>query len=102
MCLSSSIIFFLFMNQFVHNKATLDILLFTHSRAQGNVDKILARWRLDLAAPVEEAEDTLPCSAVVKEQHSSARSLVGLQVLLGSGRRSGRRRRGAPRGRGNG
>ena len=39
----------------------LAILLLTQSRAQGNVDKMLARWRPDLSATVEEADDTLHC-----------------------------------------
>jgi hypothetical protein len=41
----------------------LAILLLTQSRAQGNVDKMLARWRPDLSATVEEADDTLHCLA---------------------------------------
>jgi hypothetical protein len=42
----------------------LAILLFTQSRAQGTVDNILARWRLDLSAAVEESGGyfALPCS----------------------------------------
>ena len=47
---------------------------FTPSRAQGNVDKILARWRPDLSATVEEAEDTLRGLAqrIVNEQREYA------------------------------
>ena len=62
----------------------LAILLFTQSRAQGNVDKILARWRPDLSAPVEEAEDTLRCLAqrIINDHREYARSLVGSQVLV--------------------
>ncbi len=64
----------------------LAILLFTQSRAQGNVDTILlARWRTDPSAPVKEAEDTLRCLAprIINEQREYARSFVSLQVLLG-------------------
>ena len=47
---------------------------FTPSRAQGNVDKILARWRPDLSATVEEAGDTLRGLAqrIVNEQREYA------------------------------
>jgi hypothetical protein len=68
------------------SRRDLAILLWTQSRAQGNVDKILARWRPDLSVPVEEAEDTVRCLAqrIVNEQREYAQSLVGSQVLLGA------------------
>ena len=63
----------------------LAILLFTQSRSQGTVDKMLTRWRPDLSATVEEAENTLCCLAqrIINAQHRyvaaprSWRELVG-------------------------
>ena len=63
----------------------LAILLFTQSRSQGTVDKMLTRWRPDLSATVEEAEDTLRRLAqrIINAQHRyvaaprSWRELVG-------------------------
>jgi len=63
----------------------LAILLFTQSRAQGTVDKMLTRWRPDLSATVEEADNTLCCLAqrIINAQHRyvaaprSWRELVG-------------------------
>ena len=64
----------------------LAILLFTQSRAQGNVDKILARWRPDLSTTVEAAEDTLRCLAqrIINEQRGYVAAPRSSHELLGA------------------